>query len=141
MASIRAWKFGEAGAPQFPEDFEILLKAVLQVTDIKTNRNKYYAIELHRGENKSSTYFRVYTHYGRTDDLETNPDAGAKECRFFASFAEAQASYQSIHSQKARKGYREVSLASSRIGSPGPIFSAPTAAAVRVMTRALSKVI
>ena len=72
MASVKSWKEGEPGAPDFPADFEVVTNAVLQVTDIKTNRNKYYAIELH----SAGSRFRVYTHYGRTDDLETSPDAG-----------------------------------------------------------------
>ena len=73
MAGIKAWTSGEVGEPTFPDEFTIVKKAVLQVTDIKTNRNKYYAIELHAAAGR----FRVFTHYGRTDDLETNPDAGA----------------------------------------------------------------
>ena len=48
MAKVKSWTSGEVGEPIFPEDFEVLKKAVLQVTDIKTNRNKYYALELHR---------------------------------------------------------------------------------------------
>jgi hypothetical protein len=55
----------------------VVKKAVLQVTDIKTNRNKYYAIELHSNKDK----YRVFTHYGRTDDLDSNPNAGAREGR------------------------------------------------------------
>jgi poly [ADP-ribose] polymerase len=119
MATLKAWKQGEPGAPPFPEEFDILKKAVLQVTDIKTNRNKYYAIELHGAQDKGKPCFRVYTHYGRTDDLEVNPDAGQKECRFFDSLAEAQRNYESIYREKTspRKGYKEVSLASSKIGS------------------------
>jgi hypothetical protein len=79
MATVNAWKEGDPSAPDVSSDFEELKKAVLQVTDIKTNRNKYYAIELHQaGES-----FRVFTHYGQTEDLETNPEAGAKERRFF----------------------------------------------------------
>lgn len=115
MGKVKAWTHGEAGEPSFPADFDILKKAVLQVTDIKTNRNKYYAIELHKAGGK----FRVFTHYGRTDDLETNPDAGQKECRYFGSQPEAEAEYQSIYKQKtsASKGYKEVALASSKIGS------------------------
>jgi poly [ADP-ribose] polymerase len=115
MAGVKAWKVGEAGEPDFPDDFAIVKKAVLQVTDIKTNRNKYYAVELHAAAGR----FRVFTHYGRTDDLETNPDAGAKECRYLDSAAEAEACYQSIYREKtsAKKGYKEVALASSRIGS------------------------
>lgn len=119
MSSVKAWKFGEKGAPPFPEEFEIVKKAVLQVTDIKTNHNKYYAIELHQGVKGKKTLYRIFTHYGRTDDLETNPEAGQKECRYFASLAAAEADYQSILREKtsARKGYKEVALASTKIGS------------------------
>jgi poly [ADP-ribose] polymerase len=115
MAGAKAYKVGEPGSPSFPDEFEVVQKAVLQVTDIKTNRNKYYAIELHAAAGR----FRVFTHYGRTDDLETNPDAGAKECRFFEELGEARACYESIYRQKtsAAKGYKELSLASSKIGS------------------------
>jgi poly [ADP-ribose] polymerase 2/3/4 len=119
MANIKAWKFGDSSAPSYPDDFEIVIKAVLQVTDIKSNHNKYYAIELHSAQHKGKTVYRVFTHYGRTDDLETNPDAGQKECRFFESLIEARANYDSIYREKTspRKGYKELSLASSKIGS------------------------
>src|SRR4051794_32565786 len=119
MASVKAWKQKEKGEPSYPDDFEVAQKAVLQVTDIKTNHNKYYAIELHTGKGKGDYAFRVFTHYGRTDDLETNPDAGQKECRYFATLAEAQGCYQTIYREKTnpRKGYKEVSLASTKIGS------------------------
>src|SRR5262249_6992512 len=115
MASVKAWKLGQPGEPAFPDDFEIVKKAVLQVTDITNNNNKYYAIELHA----AGGTFRVFTHYGRTDDLETNPNAGAKECRYVATLAEAEACYASIFREKtsAKKGYKEVALASSKIGS------------------------
>ncbi len=115
MAKVKTWKFHDPGQPSFPADFEIAQKAVLQVTDIKTNKNKYYAIELH----SAGSQFRVFTHYGRTDDLDTNPDSGQKECRYAATMAEAQSVYQTIYNQKtsARKGYKEIALASSNIGS------------------------
>lgn len=113
--SVKAWKDGESGMPSFPSDFEIVKKAVLQVTDIGNNNNKYYALELH----KSGKKFRVFTHYGRTDDLEKNPNSGAKECRFADSLEEAAGIYDGIYKQKTspRKGYKELSLASSKIGS------------------------
>ena len=115
MANVKAWKYHDAAQPAFPDDFEIAQKAVLQVTDIKTNRNKYYAIELHVAGER----FRVFTHYGRTDDLDANPDSGQKECRYADSLFEAQAIYQSIYNQKtgSRKGYQEIALAASNIGS------------------------
>src|SRR4051812_23970282 len=119
MAKVKAWTNGEVGEPHFPDAFEVVKKAVLQVTDIKTNRNKYYALELHSAQEDGEARFRVYTHYGRTDDLEVNPQAGQKECRYFDAQWEAEACYDSIYRQKtsASKGYKEVSLASSKIGS------------------------
>lgn len=119
MASVKAWKYGDPTAPEFPSDFEIAKKAVLQVTDIKTNHNKYYGIELHKGTLKGKPVYRVFTHYGRTDDLETNPNAGQKETRHAATEGEASAIYQSIYSEKTspKKGYKELALASSKIGS------------------------
>jgi len=117
MAAVKAWKVGLPGAPYFPEDFEIVKKAVLQVTDIKNNNNKYYAIELHQASEKETIYFRVFTHYGRTDDLEKNPEAGQKECRFFDNLADAQDNYDSIYREKTspRKGYKELSLPRPRL--------------------------
>lgn len=117
MGKVKAYKFEAGDEPDFPADFEVTKKAVLQVTDIKTNRNKYYAIELHHGQGGGQ--YRVFTHYGRTDDLETNPDAGQKETRFFDTLAEAEACYAQIYKEKtsAAKGYKELSLASSKIGS------------------------
>src|SRR5215470_10299822 len=103
MATVKSWKDGEAGCPAFPSDFEVLRNAVLQVTDIKTNRNKYYAIELHA----AGAQFRVYTHYGRTDDLETKPNAGVRESRFFTTLVAAEQTYAKIYAEKtsSAKGY------------------------------------
>lgn len=112
---MQVWKEGSAGEPKFPDNFEVIKKAVLQVTDIKTNRNKYYAVELHSAKDK----YRVFTHYGRTDDLETNPNAGVRESRYCSSSWQAEELYDKIFKEKtsARKGYKEVNLASSKIGS------------------------
>lgn len=111
----QVWKEGASGEPKFPDSFDIVKKAVLQVTDINTNRNKYYAVELHSTKNK----FRVYTHYGRTDDLDSNPNAGIRESRYCSSLFEAEELYSKIYKEKTgkAKGYKELSLASSRIGS------------------------
>jgi len=115
VGKVTTWKFNDPNQPSFPADFEVVKKAVLQKTDIKANNNKYYAIELHSANGKS----RVFTHYGRTDDLETNPDAGTKECRYGGSMSETEAIYNAIFAQKTskKKNYKEVSLASSKIGS------------------------
>lgn len=115
VMSIQVWKVGEAGEPKFPDNFEVVKKAVLQVTDITTNRNKYYAVELHSAKSK----FRVFTHYGRTDDLDSNPNAGVRESRYCNDLVDAETLYDKIFKEKtsARKGYKEVHLASSKIGS------------------------
>lgn len=115
MGDVQVWREGSPGEPKFSDNFDVVKKAVLQVTDIDTNRNKYYAIELHSDKKK----FRVYTHYGRTDDLDSNPDAGIRECRYLNSLSEAQGLYDKIYKEKtsARKGYKELNLASARIGS------------------------
>lgn len=112
---VKVWKEADSGQPKFPSDFEVIKKCVLQVTRIESNNNKYYAIEIHSAKGK----FRVYTHYGRTDDLDTNPDAGVRECRYFDTLAEAEGCYASIYKQKTgkTKGYKELSLASAKIGS------------------------
>ncbi len=117
--AAKAWKLNDSSAPSYPDDFDIVKRAVLQVTDIKNNNNKYYGIELHQAKGAKANAFRVFTHYGRTDDLETNPNAGAKESRFFDTLAEADKEYASIYKSKtaASKGYKEVALASSKIGS------------------------
>ena len=115
MGDVQVWREGASGEPKFPTDFDVVKKAILQVTDIGTNRNKYYAVELHQASNK----FRVYTHYGRTDDLDSNPDAGIRECRYVNSIYEAESLYNKIYGEKtsARKGYKELNVASARIGS------------------------
>lgn len=115
MGDVQVWREGSSGEPKFPDKFNVVKKAILQVTDIKTNRNKYYAVELHSTSNK----YRVYTHYGRTDDLDSNPDAGIRECRYVNSIYEAEALYDKIYKEKtsARKGYKELNIASAKIGS------------------------
>lgn len=121
MPPVKAYRQGAADEPTFAADFEILRKAVLQLTDLVNNNNKYYAIELQQAIDPpaGSARYRVFTHYGRTDDLETNPNAGAKESRYFADEPGARAAYEKIYREKSSpsKGYKEVSLASSKIGS------------------------
>lgn len=83
-----------------------------------SNHNKYYSIELHTAEEKGKKYFRLYTHYGRTDDLESNKDAGKKETRHYKTMEEVEAGYAAIMDEKTRKkGYHKVEMASANIGS------------------------
>jgi poly [ADP-ribose] polymerase len=118
MAKAQVYKANDPKQPQFPTDFKVVRRAVLQKTDIADgkNNNKYYGLELHDG----GSSFRVFTHYGRTDDLETKGDhAGVKECRYFSTLNAASAEYDSIYREKTgpKKGYKELALASTKIGS------------------------
>ena len=64
-------------------------------------------------------YFRLYTHYGRLDDLAKKPESGVRQVRIYNSQAECDAGFLKIYRQKtsASKGYKPVNLASSKIGS------------------------
>lgn len=85
-----AIKHGSKGEPFFPKDYKILKRHVLQVFDVSKNNHKYYSIELHEAQEKGKTYYRLFSHYGRTGDLEKNADAGAKECRYVSSLQTAK---------------------------------------------------
>lgn len=99
------------------KDYELLKYDLLQSTDIETNHNKYYAMEIHHFT--ASNTFRVFTHYGRTDDLEKNPLAGVRQSRPCPTFAEASKQYAKLYKDKTAgtKGYKPLELASSKIGS------------------------
>ena len=64
-------------------------------------------------------YFRLFTHYGRLDDLTKNANAGKRECRHYSSQAECDAGFLTIYKQKTSKskGYKPVNMAASKIGS------------------------
>jgi hypothetical protein len=47
-----------------------LLIGIVQVTDIKNNENKYYVMEMHKAVEKSKEYWRIFTHYGRMEDIQ-----------------------------------------------------------------------
>jgi hypothetical protein len=77
------------------------------VTELSENRNKFYSMELHEGNEKGKSYYRIYTHYGRTDlldDSDSTPNAPEhpavsdespdlfverKECRYLHSLQQA----------------------------------------------------
>jgi poly [ADP-ribose] polymerase len=112
---LKAHRLSGGTDPNFPSIYEVVKRAVLQKTDIGQNNNKYYNIELHKAGDK----YRVYTQYGRTDDLDRNPMSGAREARYPSSASEAGREYDGIFKEKTgkSKGYVEVDLASSKVGS------------------------
>lgn len=83
------------------------------------NHNKYYCIELHTATYRGQSYYRIYTHYGRTDDLAFKKNPGARENRFYKTLEEAENSYLALVEEKTvTKGYKKVDLLFSNIGSP-----------------------
>mmetsp|Transcript_30972 Transcript_30972/g.40892 ORF Transcript_30972/g.40892 Transcript_30972/m.40892 type:complete len:895 (-) Transcript_30972:265-2949(-) len=122
VPKVKAYKASQANQPNYPLDYEILANCVLQITDIKNNNNKYYSLELHEGDQNQGKIkrYRLYTHYGRTDDLATKGhDSGQKEIRHYDTLQIAKAAYLKIYKEKTskKKGYKPVNLVSSKIGS------------------------
>lgn len=74
----------------YAKEFTILGQVVLQLSNLGKNNNKYYALELHQDTKKSNSQFRVFCHYGRTCDLEKNPQAGQKCYRYFSNENDAK---------------------------------------------------
>lgn len=96
------------------DDYEVVKNVVLQATNIKDNNNKFYSLEIHKN---SKDDFRLFSHYGRTDDLEKKgASAGVKECRY-AVRPLIESEYEKIIKSKTKKGYAIVNLAKSNIGS------------------------
>ncbi|KAL6051688.1 Poly [ADP-ribose] polymerase [Balamuthia mandrillaris] len=118
FVKVKAWTYGCKGEPHFPKDFTLVKHEILQWTDMITNHNKYYSIELHTADENGKKFFRLFTHYGRTDDLELNPEAGKKETRHYKDMEQTEAAWASIYEEKTeKKGYRKVDMASANIGS------------------------
>eukprot|EP00008_Paramoeba_atlantica_P010744 CAMPEP_0201480894 /NCGR_PEP_ID=MMETSP0151_2-20130828/5266_1 /ASSEMBLY_ACC=CAM_ASM_000257 /TAXON_ID=200890 /ORGANISM="Paramoeba atlantica, Strain 621/1 / CCAP 1560/9" /LENGTH=1568 /DNA_ID=CAMNT_0047862883 /DNA_START=283 /DNA_END=4989 /DNA_ORIENTATION=+ len=110
---------GDPSAPKFPSEHQIFDEVVLQVTDFQSNFNKYYSLEFHFGNQSGKEVFRVFSHYGRTDDLEKNPNSGRKECRYYPDFKQAAEGMRGILEEKMgpAKGYKPIQLQHSNIGS------------------------
>lgn len=112
------YKDGAPNAPYFPNEYELVYYQTLQWTDVIKNHNKYYVLEFHKAIEGPKSYFRLYTHYGRTDDLVTKPNSGVRECRYYRTENDAENAFSSILIEKTeKKGYRPVDLVFSNIGS------------------------
>jgi len=73
---------------------------------------------MHVYEENGLKKYRLFTHYGRTDDLISKPESGRRELRFCSSLAHAKNLYASIIAEKTgKKGYRRVDVVASNVGS------------------------
>jgi len=87
---------------------ESVQRWTLNFTDIVNNNNKFYNLEIVK-DGKGQLY--LYTVYGRVGA------SGAKEYRVCDSQAQAEKEALSIIKSKTKKGYVEVKLAKSDVGS------------------------
>ena len=96
------------GEPSFPEDFGVLKKAARQLTDIKSNRNKNHALELHQAEaDVPCNTGASPTTVGPTTWGRTPTPAGRGACYFVAKWAARPATTRAIaRSPGRRKGTR-----------------------------------
>jgi poly [ADP-ribose] polymerase len=96
----------------FPKDYDVVLVATLNKTDLTGGNNKYYHIEAHTS--KDGSKFRLYSRYGRVGH------GGVEEERIppqnSPSLTDA---FESLKAEKtsSRKGYVEVKLAQTKMGS------------------------
>jgi len=104
---IKAHKFGSE--PKFPADYEVPVRRTLNFTDIVENNNKYYNLEIQVAKNGNA---RVFTQYGRVGAVNA-----AKEVRVCTDKTHAEAVVAQIIKEKTKKGYNEIELVQSDVGS------------------------
>lgn len=102
-----ALKSSSYGVTSFPSTFEVEKSTTLQKTDMGNGNNKFYVLELHKSGNK----YRLYSRYGRTGA------AGTEEERIPHSSWEAENEYDRIIRSKEKKGYKQVAMAVTSMGS------------------------
>eukprot|EP01129_Flabellula_baltica_P012849 TRINITY_DN5867_c0_g1_i1.p1 TRINITY_DN5867_c0_g1~~TRINITY_DN5867_c0_g1_i1.p1 ORF type:complete len:1757 (+),score=367.23 TRINITY_DN5867_c0_g1_i1:16-5286(+) len=116
--AVVKYKSDDTHPVYFPSNYELVYYKTLQWTDLNANHNKYYGIEYHKAIEGTKEYFRIFTHYGRTDDLASNPNSGIKQCRYYDTEEQAEDAFASIVLEKTeKKGYKPVILLFSNIGS------------------------
>jgi hypothetical protein len=49
--------------------FTTLCPNFLKFTDLAANVNKYYGMEIHQAKENGKNFYRIYTTYGKTDEL------------------------------------------------------------------------
>ena len=100
------------GTFKFPDEYDVVHIATLNKTDLTGGNNKYYHLE---GQvSKDGKKFRLYSRYGRVGH------SGTEEERIPPQNAEALGrAFEYLRKQKTskRKGYVEVKMASTKVGS------------------------
>jgi len=122
MAKVKSFKVNEAGQPKFRNDYDVLKQVVLNFANIEGNNNKFYSMELQKGDGD----YRIFTHYGRVGE------DGTKEGRYFLKNEQEQQDGKSLEEiakenaekefggilhSKQRKGYIPIDFAKADVGS------------------------
>ncbi len=119
--------YREGEEPKFPSNYDVVDRKTLNFTDIMNNNNKFYNLEIQVASNGET---RIYTVYGR---VGAN---GAKEYRVCSDRSHAEKEVEKIIKSKNKKGYVEVKLAKSDIGSAVGKSKVDTAVSAEVLTKA-----
>lgn len=100
------------GTFSFPKDYDVVRIATLNKTDLTGGNNKYYHLEAQAS--KDGKKFRLYSRYGRVGH------GGVEEERIpEQNLPSLEAAFEHLKAEKtsSRKGYVEVKLAQSKMGS------------------------
>lgn len=98
---------------KFPTDYEVIKTVTLNKTDLKNGNNKFYQIEAHVSKDKSK--YRLYSCYGRVGA----PNPRKEERIPDQNLTSLEMAFDSLLKEKtsSRKGYKEVKVASTKVGS------------------------
>lgn len=110
---------------------ESVKRHTLNFTDISANNNKYYNLELVK-DSKGKVF--IYTVYGRVGS------AGAKEYRVCDDLEQAETETARIIKSKLKKGYVEIKLARSDIGSEAGKAKVDTTVSIESLKKAGIKI-
>lgn len=105
---------------------ESVKRWTLNFTDVMNNNNKYYNMEVVKSNNNK---FYLFTQYGRVGGT------AAKEYRSADSQSHAESEGEKIIKSKIKKGYAEVKLARSDVGSEVGKTKVDTSVSVEVLKR------
>lgn len=106
---IRSQRFGTF---PFPNDYDVVRIATLNKTDLTGGNNKFYHLEAHAS--KDGKKFRLYSRYGRVGN------GGVAEERIpEQDLPSLESAFEALKKAKTskRKGYVEVDLAATKVGS------------------------
>lgn len=100
--------YSEGSEPKFPKNYDVVARRTLNFTDISSNSNKFYNLEIQLATNGEA---RIYTNYGRTGGTI------AKEYRVCQNRTHAEKESEKIIKSKIKKGYVEIKLVKAEVGS------------------------